>query len=810
VSLLSDIRVVDLTGHLAEAAGRVFADLGAEVIKVESPAGCSSRHRGDVDEHGVAWHWRAWGRGKKSVVLDLDTPEGPERLAALLATADVLVESASAAQRHRWWIDPAAVAAAHPALVHVSVTPFGTSGPLADQPATDMTLSASGGFLNHQGDKDRPPIPIGFPETANHGGVQAAADAIVALYERDRSGLGQHLDTSMQAAVVGTLLWSSSYAVIDKNPRFMADDRSSGSTDRGGEVVPGVRNPVCEPCADGHVVMSFVLGAQGNNAFAGAMRWVEEEGVLDPDLCGRQWFDWIDQMNAGTLAVEDGARAMATLLAFLKTKTKAEIHARSVADKLLIAPCSDAADLLTDPQLLGREFWVDVDGLPLPGPFVVMSETPIVYDCGAPTLGEHQALLDELDRRPSAPPATTEPRRGVFEGLKVADLTWMAAGPLITRELANHGATVVHAETATRLDTMRVLPPFEGGVFNADTGLPAANANQSKLGLACNFVVPEAKAVVDRLIDWADVIVENFRPGMAAKNGFGWEYVHQRNPGVVMMSTSMRGQTGPESTYAGFGLQGAALAGLVDITGWPDRAPIAPWGAYTDFVSPRYALAALVSALRNRDRTGIGQYLDVAQNECGVHFLAPLVQRAAATGEVMTRPGASAEAGAPSGVFRGAGAERFLVVSAITDAQWAGVRSVVPALDRFAGLDGDAPGRLAARAEIEAAFAAWIAAEDVFATQDALMAAGCPAYVSLRPTDLIRDAQLQHRRYFTPLEHEVIDARFDGSVSVFSATPARPWRAGPTIGEHSEHVLADLLGFTDAEIADLAGAGVIT
>lgn len=810
MSLLSDIRVVDLTGHLAEAAGRVFADLGAEVIKIEPPTGCSSRHRGDGDAQGVSWHWRAWGRGKRSVVLDLDTPDGPDRLARLLATADVLLESASARQRERWGLDPSSTATAYPALVHVTVTPFGTSGPRADHPATDMTLSASGGFLNHQGDKDRPPIPIGFPETANHGGVQAAADAIVALYERDRSGRGQHLDTSMQAAVVGTLLWTSSYAVIDKNPGFTADDRASGSTDRGGEVVPGVRNPVCEPCADGHVVMSFVLGAQGNNAFAATMGWVEEEGALAADLCGRQWVDWIDQMNAGTLPVEDGARAMNSLLAFLKTKTKAQIHARSVSDKLLIAPCSDAADLLDDPQLAARNFWVDVDGLPLPGPFAILSETPIVYESGAPALGEHQPLLGDLERRPPAPPATTEPRGGVFAGLKVADLTWMAAGPLITRELANHGATVVHAETMSRVDTMRWLPPYQDGVFTPDTGLPAANANQSKLGLACNLAIPEAKAIVDRLIDWADVVVENFRPGMAAKNGFGWAYVHERNPRVVMMSTSMRGQTGPESTYAGFGLQGAALAGLVDITGWPDRSPIAPWGAYTDFVSPRYALAALVSALRHRGRTGVGQYLDVSQNECGVHFLAPLVLRTAATGEVMVRPGSSAEAGAPSGVFRGAGAERFIAVSAITDAHWAGARSVVPTLEAFAALDTDGAGRRAARAAIEATFAEWMAGEDVFAAQNALMAAGCPAYVSLRATDLNRDAQLQHRGYFTPLEHKVIDAKFDGPVSIFSATPPRPWRAGPTIGEHSQHVLRDLLGFTDDEIAELAIVDAIT
>lgn len=814
MSLLHDLRVIDLTGHLAEAAGRVFADLGAEVIKVEPPDGCASRFHGDTDDDGVTWHWRHWGRGKRSVVLDLDAPDGAAHLDALLANADVLLESATAVERTRWGIEPADITSRHPSLVHVSVTPFGTTGPLADAPATDMTLAASGGFLNHQGDKDRPPIPIGFPETANHGAVQAAADAIIAIRERDRSGFGQHIDTSMQAAVVGTLLWTASYAVIDKNPSFTADDRALGGTDRGGEVVPGVRNPVVEPCADGYFVVSYVLGAQGNNAFAASMRWCEQEGALDPDLCGREWVNWIEDMNTGSLAVEDGGRAMAQLLAFLKTKTKAELHARSVADKLLIAPCNDATDLLADPQLAARDFWIDIDGLPMPGPFAVLSGTPIVYDGGAPTLGQHQALLD-LPAQPAArptPPALSSsgPRAGAFAGLKVADLTWMAAGPLITRELANHGATVVHAETMTRVDTMRWLPPYHDETFTPETGLPAANANQSKLGLACNFAIPEAAAIVDRLIDWADVIVENFRPGMAARNGFGWDHVHARNPGVVMLSTSMRGQTGPESTYAGFGLQGAALAGFCDITGWPDRAPIAPWGAYTDFVSPRYALAALVSAVRGRDRTGVGQYIDVSQNECGVHFLGPLVAQTAASGETLVRPGTAAEAGAPSGVFRMGDSQRFLVVSAITQAHWHAVRAVVPGMAAFAALDHDRVGRLAARAEIEATFTDWLAEHDVFDAQHLLMAAGCPAYVSLRATDLNRDAQLEHRGFFVPLDHPVIEARFDGPVSILSATPAAPWRAGPTIGQDNEHVLKDLLGFTDDEITDLAIAEAIT
>ena len=810
--LLDTIVVIDLTNDLGEAAGRVLADLGATVIKVEPPTGGQGRHRGPFADDGTSFYWRVWGRGKRSVVLDLDDPTGYDSFHRLLQGADILLETATSDQRTAWGIAPDVVADRYPRLIHASITPYGIDGPLADAPATDLTLAAAGGLLNHQGDKDRPPIPIGFPETAHHGAVQAAADVTIALFERDRSGYGQHLDTSLQAAVIGTLLWTSSYAALDINPSHTGDDRAEAATERGGEVVPGIRNPVVEPCADGHVVMTFVLGAQGNAAFAAAMRWVEEAGALDLDLCGREWVNWIDEMNDGTLPVADGQRAMTQLLAFLATQTKADIHRRSVTDKLLIAPCNDAADLLNDPQLLARDFWVTVDDVPIPGPFAVLSDTPIRYDRGAPELGTDQHLVEELRRadpvpagRPAAAVASDEQ---ALAGLRVLDLTWMAAGPIITRELANHGATVVHIETITRVDTMRWLPPHHGERLGTDTGLPAANVNQSKLGLACNFALPEATPVLHRLIDWADVIVENFRPGLAARYGFGWEQVHSRNPRAVMLSTSMRGQTGPEAGLTGFGLHGAALAGFVDITGWPDRAPIAPWGAYTDFVSPRFSLAVLMAALRRTAVTGIGQYIDVSQNETGVHHLGPLVAHTAATGVCRTRPGSASEPGAPSGVFAGAGAERYLAVSALSDDAWQAIVSVVEPLTPFAALTSAE--RTEQRHHIETVFADWLASRDVFDVQDQLLAAGCPASVSMRATDLHRDPQLTHRGFFTPLEHQVISGAYDGPVSRMSRTPARPWRAGPTIGEHNQQVLVDLLGFSDDYIAELAISGVLS
>jgi crotonobetainyl-CoA:carnitine CoA-transferase CaiB-like acyl-CoA transferase len=806
--LLGDIIVVDLAGHLAEATGRVLADLGAMVIKVEPPEGAESRFRGPFDQwNGESLHWRNWGRGKHSVVLDLASTDGRSELNRLIDGADILIESCGPEGLVDVGLDADEIRIRNPGLVHVSVTPFGVTGPLAGAPATDLTLAAAGGYLIGQGDKDRPPVPIGFPESANHGAVQAAADAIAALYERDRSGLGQRLDSSMQVGVVGCLLWTSSYAVLDKNPRFLGDDRADAPDPRGSEIVPGLRSPKIEPCADGHVAVVFVLGTQGETAFSGTLKWVEEEGALDADLCGRDWTGWVQRMESGELPVEIGSRAMDAVLKFLKTKTKIEIHNRSMADKLLMAPCNDAADLLADPQLHAREFWVDVGGELHPGPFATLSRTPITYDRPAPALGEDQEIIASVSPKPA--PTVTGERGRIYEGLKVVDFTWMAAGPIITRELANHGATVIHPESANRVDSMRLLPPWNDSPASPAGSIPAANVNQSKLGVACDLGRPQSRDLVDRLIAWADVVVENFRPGVAEKAGFGWDRVHELNPRVVMLSTSMRGQTGPEAGSTGFGVQGAALGGFVDITGWPDRAPISPWGAYTDFVSPRFGLAALVAALRERDRSGIGQYIDVSQNETGIHFLGPLVLDHVVNGSTFTRPGVSGESGAPSGVFAGAGTERYIAVSAITETDWNALRSVVaplavPVFDSLSDAE-----RMRRRPEIERVFAEWSIEHDVFVAAHALLEAGCPAYATLRPTDLIRDPQLEHRGFFTMLPHEVMEARYDGPLTHFSDTPWAAHAAGPTVGQHNDQVLREILGLHDAEITALDEAGVL-
>ena len=856
-SALADLRVLDLSTPLAEATGRILADLGAEVIKIEPPGGCEARFAppficapvacapaargthertmsataagdgrrpmpgsGDTES---SLFWRAWGQGKKSVVLDLDSAGDREKFLALVDTADILIESFTPGVMDAKGLGSAALRARNPMLLYVSVSPFGQTGPYAKTPATDLTLAAAGGLLNMTGEGDRPPVPVGLPETAHLGSTQAAADVLMALHARSRCGQGQHLDTSIQAAVLWSLMYVTDFAAIGQDPPQTGEDRARRKGTM--EIVPGLYLPSVEACKDGFIAMVLVLAAQGAFSFNAAMKWLGEQGGLDADLMKVDWMTWIQQIQAGTLSVEDGNRAVSQLLAKFRTMTKAEIQHEAVKQKWLFSPIYLAPDLLADPQLLAREFWIEQAGVKVPGPFAKLSATPIRYARPAPKLGQDQALVASTARRPSLPARPLEttpgarariaPRREIFEGLKVADFSWIAAGPLISKDLANLGATVLRVETEKRVDTLRFLPPWIGPP-GTTTGHTAANMNQSKLGVAIDFTTPKGLEVAHRMAAWADVVVENFTPGTAERLGLGYDTLRKINPSVVMLYTCMRGQTGPERKHTGFGIHGASLGGFIGVTGWKDRKPNMPWGAYTDFISPRFALSALCAALHHRDRTGEGQVIDVSQIEASIHYLAPAILDYQVTGRVLDRAGHDSEWGCPHGVYRTRENERFIALETRTSEQWRALCGAIPELAAFAARAGgasldDVDARIARRAELDAILVAWASTQGCFEAAELLRQAGVPAYVPLRAIDFHGDPQLAARQFFIELTHSGFGkSTFDGAVTTFSDMPARPRHAGPLIGEHTYEVLRDVLGYAEDEIADMAAAGALS
>ena len=818
-TLLDGIRVLDLATSRAEMTGRVLSDMGAEVIKVEPPGGVSSRRMPPFSDEDPnrSLYWAAMGFGKRSVIIDLDDEQGRADLRALLATADVLIESFDPGTMAQWGLSYDELKDAHPELIYVSVTPYGQDGPWAGRPATELTIESAGGLVGLQGDGDRPPVPVGFPQAAIHAGVQAAADTSIALRERELSGMGQHLDVSMQAAVVWTLMHATGFPPnTGGDPPGTCAERNIGGDNMGGAVM-GVH-----PCLDGYIVFSIVPGGLGLRHSTLVLKWIEEEGELSGELEGADIDEWA--ANVARLVTEDPAEvgrqvliASENMHEFVAKRTMGECFARAVRDGFMMAPLYTMADIAADKHLEAREYWVELDGKRYPGPFAKLSETPLQLVRPAPTLGRDQHLLAEVadtPKRAGRTPLSSNGVRGVdggaLSGVKIADFAWVGVGPLISKSMADHGATVVHIESATRPDVLRLAPPFKDNEPGMDRAQFMANFNSSKIGIALRLDTEQGRDYARQLIDWADVVVESFTPGTMKRFGFDYATLSRERPELIMLSTCLRGQTGPESSYPGFGLQGACLSGLHRITGWPDRQPAGTWGAYTDFINPRFGSGVLAAAIRYRDQTGKGQHIDLAQTEAGIHFAAPLLLDYLENGKVAEAPGHDSLYAAPNGVFRVGNEERYVAISTETTEQWHALRDAA-GLENWSGSDyDDLSARIAAKAAIEAALAEWCAPQTADAVVDCLTGVGVPVSMVEWPSDLYEDPQLSHRGFFVTLNHSVMGPTpYDGLVTKFSDGTARLRRAAPAIGEHTHYVLSEILSRPDEEISEALVAGAL-
>jgi crotonobetainyl-CoA:carnitine CoA-transferase CaiB-like acyl-CoA transferase len=342
--LLTPYRVIDLTRTRGMLCGQIFADLGANVIQVEPPGGAEGRrlapfHRDVADPEGSLTWW-AYSRGKRSVELDIDAPDGRETLLALLATADVLIESEPVGAMARRGLGPEPLAAHSPALVQVSITGFGSSGPKAGWASSDLVAMASGGPLAITGDSDRAPLRVSVPQAFLHAAADAAVGAMIALHERVTSGLGQRVEVSAQQAVTmatqGNIL---SYRVGEATAARRA----------GGVLAGGIDVRLTFPASDGFVSITLIFGATVGPATRRLMEYVHEAGYCDASTRDKDWVSYGLLLASGEEPIEEYERVKGCVAACTASRTKAELLEAALERRLLLAPMSDIADVVESP-----------------------------------------------------------------------------------------------------------------------------------------------------------------------------------------------------------------------------------------------------------------------------------------------------------------------------------------------------------------------------------------------------------------------------------------------------------------------------
>ncbi len=398
----------------------------------------------------------------------------------------------------------------------------------------------------------------------------------------------------------------------------------------------------------------------------------------------------------------------------------------------------------------------------------------------------------------------------VLEGIRVIDFTWAFVGPQTTKTLADCGAEVIKIESATRPGFWRTMGPFKNNEPGLDNSFPFGIFNTNKLSATLNLAYPKGVEIAKDLIAESDVVVDNFSGGTMDRMGLGYEELRKVKPDIIMLSACMHGQTGPYSAHPGFGNQLTALCGFSHISGWPDREPV-DLGAYTDTVAPMFNVLAISAALDYRRRTGKGQYLDMAEFECGLHFMGPQLLDYTINKRSADRRGNYCSYAAPHNVYPCKGDQEFCAIAVYTDEEWEGFCKVLGNPEwtkdaKFSTLQA----RKENETELDAKVSEWTLNLAPDEAMDLLQAAGVPAGTRKLQMDMqTNNPQLEARQGFMPVDHSVLGRQNVRRPPYLFSKAGYEMRPAPLIGEHTEYVFKEILGMTNVQLEELVIEGVI-
>jgi crotonobetainyl-CoA:carnitine CoA-transferase CaiB-like acyl-CoA transferase len=787
---LAGIRVLEVAEQIAGPyCGKLLLDGGADVVKLEQPTGDSLRASSDA-------LFAYLNAGKRSVVGEL----GDAYVAELLADADLLITAHGLESDAASRVDVAALRAAHPNLVVVSITPYGTTGPWSDRRATEFTLQAESGSIGMRGVMGREPFQAGGRVAEWGAGSYAAVAALPAVLRARAGGGGEHLDVAMLE--VANLIYTNFSETMN---RLL---NGSAAEPQHAFLAPTVETPSIEPVTDGYV--GFCTNAK--QQFLDFLLLIER-----PDL---QADETLSQFGGRVLRFDEWN---AILRSWLADKTVADVVERASALRIPVAPVCSGATVLEHEQLAERGVFIRdasgsflqprrpyrIDGAvpPLPGP--------------APRLGEHTHARPSF-ATPRAAAADPPIATGTLPlaGLRILDLTAWWAGPSAAHVLACLGAEVLHVESTGHPDGVRMI----GGMFAAhyadwwEASPHFLQTNTNKLDVTIDLASARGRSLMDDLIRHCDAVFENFTPRVLDGFDLTWERIHAINPRAVMVRMPAFGLDGPWRDHTGFAQTMEQLSGLAWVTGHRDDQPRIPRGPCDPLAGLHAALAFLV-AWRAGAASGTGHHVESTMVESALNVAAEQVVEWSAHGRLLQRDGNRSALAAPQGLYLCAegqtgdsGVAGWLALSVASNVQWRALRRVLgdPAWARDPALDTMA-GRRAAHDAIDAALKAFTATRARDALIADLRAHGIPASAVASPCRLAQsNPQLAARGYFESPQHPVVGAMPVAGLPLRSDRVASWVRTpAPRLGEHNARVLGGLLGLSADELRALEAEGVI-
>jgi crotonobetainyl-CoA:carnitine CoA-transferase CaiB-like acyl-CoA transferase len=792
---LTGLRVIDLSGRRGGYCGLLLANLGAEVVLVEPPVGDPMRRQGPyknnvADENG-SLSFAAYHANKRGIVLDLDTDAGRESLRTLVRNADVMVDDQPVGYLEQRGFGYPAVSALNPALVLVSISGFGQSGPYRDFKTSSIVAFAMGGLMNLCGHPGRAPL-MGPCDVAYHlASVHAAFGALVALFNRRGTGRGEHVDVSLQEVLVADpfLRIITRYSVTGEVPERTGHSQATTVAET-------------YKCKDGYARIF----------------------VNQPD----HWRRFVEWLGSPAELVDPQLEAVPRRM-HLRPLIDRLVEARTVnffteaffeefqSKRLAAAPINSPSAFIADKQTQHRGYVVEVTNSHLgthrfPGDPYKFSETPWRIERGAPLPGEYQhAVTHEL----SAPSpwlkecmnhgSTPASRKPLFEGIRLISFPTGIVGPALASLMAEHGAEVIAVEAGRALRS-----PQRGQRWQVASDL---ESNHGKKRVAINMKHPEGLELAKRLIAASDVVAENFSARVMASWSLDYPRMKAVKDDIIMASLQAFGQTGPRRDFVSFGPILMSFSGMAYL--WRDPAVERPGvgcqTAFPDFIAPSYGVVAILAALHHRARTGKGQYIDLSQAEAAAAMLGPAYLEYLINGREPEPQGNFCNFASPHGAYRCKGDDRWCAISIDTEEEWRRFCEVAghqewASDERFADLES----RLAHREELDVLVESWTMGQTPHQVMIILQRDGIAAGVVQTAEDLYRDPHLRERGFAREVFHSQVGWLTRAGPSVrLTENRFAPDGAAHQAGDDNEAVFGELLGLSTAEIHRLRERDVL-
>lgn len=786
---LAGLRVVDMADEKAELCGRLLADLGADVVRVEPPEGARSRRLPPLSGD-IGLYFEVRNANKRGLTLDLGAADDRRRLVSILESADVWIETGRPGELAEVDLDPADVVRRFPQLVAISVTDFGQDGPYRDFVATDAVMEGMAWTLFRAGVLEYPPVLPPGAVAYDIAGVSAAFALLTAYVDRRSTGCGQYIDMSVMEAVAQTTDWGlTSYSVIRKLGMY------GEIRDGGGKIYPIV------PCLDGHVRIGLVTLAEWRKL----REWIGESGI-SPEILGQSY--WEDQRTRLELFDE---LMKPILVEFCQDQTMMALSTEGQARGLPVTPMLAPGEVLDADQF--RVLGSFTDGAVGPGRagrfasgFLMADGRRIGYRTPAPARPDaaSPAPTAWARSRPEPPSAAGRdtPAGRPYSGLLVVEFGVAGAVPEMARLLAEYGADAVRVESPKRLDLFRQLG---GGVF--------ASSNRSTRSFGVDFTEPAGAQITMELLRKADVVLENMAPGTLERFGLGPDDVRAANPKALVISSQMMGRGGPWSHWRGYGANTQLPGGMSWLWTHPDvTEPVPQNVAFPDHLVGRLGAAVAAADIIGRldGEAGAG-HVEIIQAEMALNLFADLFLKESLEPGSVRPAGNRSPRGAPWGVYQCVGNQRWCVITCCDDDQWRNLVRAMgdpdwaadPHLDHVAG-------RMAAHDAIDERISAWTAGRLDRDVMEILQAHAVPAGMMMYISDQPADPHLAARGYILEIDQPGLGPiLLEGPAFHATRLPGPITFPAPLLGQHTRQIAREVLGYADDRIDALLASGVL-